>query len=283
MEKIAHISNELKDWILNTLKTGVNPEAIASAMIKKGFDPVFAYKTLLNLVNNKPVETVVREQRPFRYEVPEIAKKGSVISTSDREIKVLMRIEKPFILYLDNVLSHEECDSLIEMSRKRLQPSKVVDSVTGEIKAAAGRTSSGTYYQLSEAPLIGTIEGRIMQLTNFPIENGEGLQVLHYKVGEEYKPHFDYFPENKIQASTGGQRVATVLMYLNDVPEGGETIFPKVGVSVTPKKGSAVFFHYGNSQGQVDRLSLHSSIPVVDGEKWVATKWLRESEILERF
>lgn len=282
MDKITHISNELRDWILNTLKTGVSPESIANAMIKKGFDPIFAYRTILKLVNNKPIETVNRN-RPYVYEDPGIGKKGTIISTSDRNIKVLIRIEKPFILYLENLLSEAECDELIKISRDRLIPSQVVDSVTGEIKTATGRTSSGTYYQINETPLIGRIEQRIAELTDFSIENGEGLQVLHYRVAEEYKPHFDYFPENKIQESTGGQRIGTVLMYLNDVPAGGETIFPKAGVSVIPKKGAAVYFHYGNSEGQVDRMSLHSSIPVVEGEKWVATKWLRQSKILERF
>ncbi|MCM3568026.1 2OG-Fe(II) oxygenase [Neobacillus mesonae] len=282
MEKLTHISNDLKEWIVNTLKTGANPEMIANAMIKKGFDPIFAYKVLLKLVNNQPVQTSGGNMPLYKYETPEIGKKGTILSTSDRDIKVLMRIEKPFTLYLENVLSEQECDELIELSKNRLKPSRVVDNVTGEIKAAPGRTSSGMYFRLEETPLIGRIERRIEELTNIPIENGEGLQVLHYKEGEEYKPHFDYFPESKIQESTGGQRIATVLIYLNDVPAGGETIFPKAGVSVTPKKGSAVYFHYGNSEGQVDRLSLHSSIPVAEGEKWVSTKWLRQSEILDR-
>ena len=282
MEKITHISVELRDWIVNTMKTGASPEAIANAMIKKGFDPIFVYRTLLKLVNNTPVEALAGEQQPYIYEIPEIGQKGNIIATSDRDIKVLMRVEKPFILYLENLLSEEECDELIALSKNRLKPSRVVDTATGEIKTVPGRTSSGTYYRLSETPLIATIEKRIEELTNFPIENGEGLQVLHYKVGEEYKPHFDYFPASKINQNTGGQRIATVLIYLNDVPQGGETIFPKAGVSITPKKGAAAFFHYGNSKGQVDRMSVHSSIPVLKGEKWVATKWLRQSEILKR-
>ncbi|MDV2887736.1 2-oxoglutarate-dependent dioxygenase, partial [Alkalihalophilus pseudofirmus] len=89
MDKITHISNELRDWILNTLKTGVSPESIANAMIKKGFDPIFAYRTILKLVNNKPIETVNRN-RPYVYEDPGIGKKGTIISTSDRDIKVLI-------------------------------------------------------------------------------------------------------------------------------------------------------------------------------------------------
>jgi len=68
-------------------------------------------------------------------------------------------------------------------------------------------------------------------------------------------------------------------MYLNDVQEGGETIFPKMDLSISPKKGAALYFHYGNQEGQTDRLTLHSSVPVLNGEKWVATKWIRQGKI----
>lgn len=282
MANITQISSELKDWIVNTLKSGTSSEAIANALIKKGFDPIFAYKTLLQLANNQQVKTIDSRQGPYVYELPEIGQKGNLIRASDREIKVLVRVEKPFILYLENLLSEEECDELIKLSEHRLTPSRVIDPATGEIKAVPGRTSSGTYYKLGETPLIAAIESRIAELTNHPIVNGEGLQVLHYKIGEEYKAHFDYFPEGKLEESKGGQRVSTVLMYLNDVEAGGETIFPKLGLSVSPKKGAAVYFHYGNSKGQVDRMSLHSSIPVTAGEKWVATKWIRQNEIKVR-
>ena len=76
--------------------------------------------------------------------------------------------------------------------------------------------------------------------------------------------------------AVGGQRVSTLVMYLSDVEQGGETTFPDVGVSVVPKKGAAVYFEYCNSQGQVDPLSLHAGNPVIKGEKWIATKWMRQ-------
>jgi len=277
MPKLTQISNELSNWIQTTLKTGVNPEAIVQAMIKKGFEPEFAYSTLLHIVNDKPVKTA--GPAPYAYEQPEIDMKGKVISVGDRQMKVLMKIEKPYVLYIDNLLSEEECDELITYSGDKLRPSLVFDPATGVKKEVPGRTSSGAYFQLHETELIATIETRIAELTNYPVENGEGLQVLQYKAGEEYKPHFDFFPANQVDQAKGGQRVATVLIYLNDVEAGGETTFPRIGLSVTPKKGSAVYFHYGNSQGQVDRMSLHSSIPVSTGVKWVATKWIREGAI----
>lgn len=279
MTKIKQLSSELRDWIIQTLKTGVSPVAIADALIKKGFDPRFAYESLFKIVGNENIKTTESTQSRYEYEIPDIGQKGNLIKTADRDIKVLSRIEKPFTLHLDNVLSLEECDELISLANERLQPSRVVDPNTGEEKVASGRTSKGMYFRIKENEFIVKIEKRIQELTNFPIENGEGLQVLNYGIGEEYRPHFDFFPPNKIDEDKGGQRVATLLIYLNDVPAGGETVFQKIGLSVVPKKGSAVYFHYGNSKGQVDRLSVHSSIPVQEGEKWVATKWIREDII----
>lgn len=274
------ISDELKIWIKNTLTSGVSPLAIASGMIKKGYDPKQTYEVLFQIVGNESIKTTEdAPQVPYEYESLAINTKGNVLKTTDREIKVLARNEKPFILHLDNVLGSEECDHLIQLSKERLQPSLVVDQKTGEEKLSTGRTSKGMSFYLAENDFIRTIEKRIAEITNYPSENGEGLQVLNYQSGEEYKPHFDYFPRNKVDANRGGQRVGTLLIYLNDVPVGGETVFSKIGLSIVPKKGSAVYFHYANSKGQVDKLSLHSSIPVLEGEKWVATKWIRENKI----
>lgn len=279
MGKISQISNDLKDWITGTLQSGVKPEAIVGAMIKKGFDERFAYSTILRLVSNQPITTVHHGGPAFVYEPVEITNKGNIIHADDRDVKVLFKVEKPLIVHLENVLSAEECDELIDFSTNRLQPSRIFDPKTGEIKEVPGRTSKGTYYQVNQNEFIAKLEKRFSDITSHPVGNGEGLQVLNYKIGEEYKAHFDYFPPDQVDSNSGGQRIATLLIYLNDVEAGGETVFPKLGLSVVPKKGSAVYFHYGNSKGQVDRMSLHCSIPVQKGEKWVATKWIREEEI----
>lgn len=126
-----------------------------------------------------------------------------------------------------------------------------------------------------------------------PAENQEGMQILHYHDGEKYEPHWDYFndPVNA-RPETGGQRIATVLMYLTTVEEGGETIFPNAehkihvpvgapvsacaskGMSVKAIKGDAVMFFAMNPDGTVDKASLHGSCPTLKGDKWSATKWL---------
>lgn len=276
LEKMKTISNELQDWIIDTLKQGVSPLAITNGLIKKGFDARFAYETMFEIAF---ASSEIKGASAYHYESVYLNEQPNSIVVDNQKVFVRSKFIKPAIVQLDDVLSDEECDFLIARAKSRLQPSKVIDANSGAEKAAAGRTSKGMYFNLQEDDFIARIEKRISLLTSYPIENGEGLQVLHYEVGDEYKSHFDFFPDNRVDLRNGGQRIATMLIYLNDVESGGETIFPKINASFTPKKGSAVFFHYGNSLGEVDRKSLHSSLPVQKGEKWVATKWIRQKAI----
>jgi prolyl 4-hydroxylase len=137
----------------------------------------------------------------------------------------------------------------------------------------------GTYFKLGQNDLVKKIEARIAEVTGTPVPNGEGIQILNYAGGGEYRPHFDYFPDNtggRVHTAKSGQRIITIIMYLNDVKAGGATVLPNIKLSVYPKKGSALYFSYFNSKGQVDPTTLHGGSPVVDGEKWIATKWIRE-------
>lgn len=128
------------------------------------------------------------------------------------------------------------------------------------------------------------------------VENGEGLQVLHYEVGQKYEPHHDYFSDD-YNVKRGGNRIATVLMYLSDVEEGGETVFPaakgnvsdvpwwnelsqcgKEGLSVLPKKRDALLFWSARPDATLDPSSLHGGCPVIKGNKWSSTKWFHFNE-----
>ena len=134
------------------------------------------------------------------------------------------------------------------------------------------------FFDVSENPLCSRIEARIAALLNWPVDHGEGLQVLRYRPGAEYKPHYDYFdpaqPGTPSILRRGGQRVATLVIYLNAPARGGATVFPDAGLEVAPVKGNAVFFSYDRADPAT--LTLHGGAPVQEGEKWVATKWLRE-------
>ena len=112
---------------------------------------------------------------------------------------------------------------------------------------------------------------------NIPIEHGESMQILRYTPGQEYKAHYDYFSSTSQAAKNN--RISTLIMYLNDVEQGGETFFPKLNLSVTPKKGMAVYFEYFYTDNDLNELTLHGGSPVIAGEKWVATQWMRKQKV----
>ncbi len=142
------------------------------------------------------------------------------------------------------------------------------------------RSSAGMFFRPQENPLVRRIDLRIAALMGLPADHGEGLQVLHYTPGAQSVPHFDFLmPTNGANVASierSGQRVSTLVMYLNDPDEGGETVFPEAGIAVMPRKGRALYFEYCNAEGQLDPLSLHAALPVLAGEKWVATRWMRQ-------
>ncbi|KAL2633459.1 hypothetical protein R1flu_004938 [Riccia fluitans] len=199
---------------------------------------------------------------------------------------------KPRIFLYHNMLTDEECEHLIKLARPNMQKSTVVDSATGRSKDSRVRTSSGTFLNRGQDPIIAGIEKKIADFTFVPVEHGEGLQVLHYEVGQKYEAHYDYFHDS-FNTKNGGQRIATVLMYLSDVEAGGETVFPAVqvnssqvphwdtlsecakgGLSVRPKKGMALLFWSMAPDVTLDSRTLHGGCPVIAGNKWSATKWL---------
>ncbi|MCL7024066.1 hypothetical protein MKW94_019574 [Papaver nudicaule] len=147
--------------------------------------------------------------------------------------------------------------------------------------------------------VIKNIETRIAAWTFLPEENGEAMQILHYENGQKYEPHYDYF-HDKVNQEYGGQRIATVLMYLSNVEKGGETVFPdsegkasqvkdeswsdcaKKGYAVKTRKGDALLFFGLNLDTSADPTSLHGSCPVIEGEKWSATKWIHVRDFDKR-
>ena len=168
---------------------------------------------------------------------------------------------------------------MVRLAKPKLTRSTVVNAATGAYDVHEARTSRGAHFERGENELVRRIEARIADLTSLPIENGEPIQILHYMPGAEYKPHFDYFDPklagNEKVLAMGGQRIATLIMYLNDVESGGSTIFPDIGLDVLPHKGNAVFFAYSSERGELDARTLHGGSPVASGEKWIATKWIR--------
>lgn len=209
----------------------------------------------------------------------------NTLQTRDGQLmNVVMRCNAPDVVLIDNFMTDQECDALRDLSKDTLTKSTVVDDKTGDGVKHEARTSQGTHFSLAQNALVETIETRISEITGQPAINGEGIQILNYIDGGEYKPHFDYFPDNKggrANMAKGGQRIITVIMYLNEVTAGGATILPEINLNIYPKKGSALYFSYCNANGEVDPLTLHGGSPVIKGEKWIATKWLRQNAYVD--
>lgn len=206
---------------------------------------------------------------------------GHAIACDHGEVRVAFRTRRPHVVLFENVLTADECDQLVAEARPRLQRAGVVDSQRGGSKIDERRTSELTVVDRGATPLVACIDARITRITGVPLARGEPLQVMRYGVGAEYQPHYDYFdlgrPGQAALLRNGGQRVSSLVIYLNDVEAGGETVFPRCGLSVSPRKGSAVYFAYTDAQSRTDPLSFHAGAPVLRGEKWIATRWMRES------
>ncbi|MBQ0139870.1 MAG: 2OG-Fe(II) oxygenase [Kurthia sp.] len=198
---------------------------------------------------------------------------GNKLVVGNREIDILAKYDEPLVVVLGSVLDDAECDALIELSREKLKRSKI--GSTREINDI--RTSSGVFLTDVHDDTITRVEKRIADIIGIPVEHGEGLHILNYKPGQEYKEHFDYFAATS--KSAANNRICTVILYLNDVEEGGETYFPKLNLSVLPKKGSAVYFEYFYTNQELNELTLHGGAPVVQGEKWIATQWIRKQRV----
>ncbi|KAK7376169.1 hypothetical protein VNO78_35023 [Psophocarpus tetragonolobus] len=212
----------------------------------------------------------------------------------ERWVEIISWQPRAFLYH--NFLTKEECEYLINIAKPKMSKSAVVDEKTGKGVKSRVRTSTGTFLGRGSDKIVRNIEKRIADFTFIPVEHGEGLQILHYEVGQKYDPHFDTF-NDRFNIENGGQRIATMLMYISDVEEGGETVFPNAkgnfssvpwwnelsdcgrkGLSIKPKMGDAVLFWSMKPDATLDLSSLHGSCPVIKGDKWSCVKWMHVYE-----
>ena len=294
MSSTQTVTPELRQWIIEQAQAGCRPEDVLASMRASGWNEAVALAslehTLQQFVGAQPkTKTKTKTQAqglplPPAVRVPEPAMLGSPsrLWAGDREVCVLMALRNPRVVVFGGLLSDEECDAMVADAAPRLSRSETVVVDTGGNEVNPARTSQGMFFGRGETPVCQRVEARIAALLNWPVVNGEGLQVLHYRPGAEYKPHHDYFdpaqPGMAAVLQRGGQRVATLVMYLNTPQQGGGTTFPDVSLEVAPIKGNAVFFSYDRPHS-ITR-TLHGGAPVIAGDKWVATKWLREGEFI---
>ncbi|KYO42403.1 hypothetical protein Y1Q_0022249 [Alligator mississippiensis] len=205
--------------------------------------------------------------------------------------------DKPRIVRFLDIISDEEIATVKELAKPRLRRATISNPITGVLETAHYRISKSAWLSGYESPVISRINTRIQDLTGLDVSTAEELQVANYGVGGQYEPHFDFGrvanygvggqyephfdfarkdePDAFKELGTGN-RIATWLFYMSDVSAGGATVFPEVGASVWPKKGTAVFWYNLFPSGEGDYSTRHAACPVLVGNKWVSNKWIHE-------
>ena len=273
------LTPELRQWLVEQTQAGCRPEALLASMRASGWSDEVAQAALRGAAQG-PASAPAQPPPALRLPEPALVGSPSSVLAGDRRVQVLLTLQRPRLVVFGGLLADDECDLLVAAAAPRMSRSETVVIQSGGNEINPARTSEGMFFGRSEMPLCARIEARIAALLQWPVINGEGLQVLHYQPGAEYKPHHDYFdpaePGMAAVLARGGQRLATLVIYLNTPERGGATTFPDLALEVSPIKGNAVFFSYDRPQASTQ--TLHGGAPVLAGDKWVATKWLREGE-----
>jgi prolyl 4-hydroxylase len=189
--------------------------------------------------------------------------------------------ESPRIRLIRNFATPAECRWLVSSAGGRLGPATVFDQETGAQVTDRTRDNSFFIMRIGEmSVLTEVVRHRISSATKLPVPLYEPAQLLHYAVGQRFKPHHDFLdpanPAYHDSLSRFGQRIATFLIYLNDGYEGGETSFPRLGLTYRARQGDALFFANVTHEGVPDPNTLHAGLPPTCGEKWVFSQWIRD-------
>lgn len=206
---------------------------------------------------------------------------GANLDGPERPLQI--QCEDPYIATCDDLFSVLDCRHLIETGRRQLRPAQTI--------ATDGAVSTQTDYRDSSTaeidPFLEDFWSRILQrrmcrLVGLALEHAEPLTLIHYGIGQQYRPHRDYLPPSALSSGVGlqaGQRGHTVIVYLADVEAGGETEFSELDLVIQPRRGRAVLFRNLDREGRPDPRTLHAGLPVQVGEKWLASLWIRQRRL----
>ena len=274
-EKKASAHSNLVAWVGERHAEYYGPAQLFNVMRTSGWGRADAVAALLEALPGELHDEVRMLLRGAPD--PDLSNSPSAITIDGHTVQVLCEMRNPRLVVYGNLLTRDECDELIAGASSRLARSTVTngtDSVVNDV-----RTSSGMFFQRDENPLCARLGARIAALLDWPATYAEDIQVLRYGKDQQYEPHHDYFDaEGDAKWSSvfrrGGQRVGSIVIYLNTPPLGGSTVFPDIPMEVRAVAGNAVFFAYDTPDAS--SRTLHGGAPVSEGEKWVAVKWFRQ-------
>ena len=188
--------------------------------------------------------------------------------------------QEPRIATVKGYVSRPVCDWLIALGKPRLKSAEVYDAESGALRSDRNRTNRAAPLGLDAIDMVTAfVRARISALANVSIGGLEVSQILHYRVGEEFAEHCDYLdvsnPGHARDVARNGQRALTVLIYLNDDYDGGDTAFPALGRAFKGRTGDALVFWNLTPEGAPDWRTRHIGTAPTSGEKWLFSQWIR--------
>lgn len=193
--------------------------------------------------------------------------------------RIIIRGSQSYRMYeIPKFLTKDECREIINTATKiGLHKSEIYGSAADSVSTES-RVSFTAWLPTASSQVVQKINTLTAQLTGYPEDHQEDLQVVRYPEGGFFKPHFDCCEggpdECRRMNATGGPRRVTLIIYMNDGYQGGETYFPNINETVVPVTGKAVVFWSTDEMDGVIQQSFHGGNPVKGGEKWICNKWV---------
>jgi prolyl 4-hydroxylase len=207
----------------------------------------------------REIAEIIGRMKLTEHGNPETVPDGETLSTS------------PSVIIFRHLFSAGECEYLRKAAEPLYQPSIIFDEQRRPARDPVRTSDGGTIHWLIEDPLVHALNRRLAAVTGTAAEQGEAVQILRYRPGQQYRSHFDFV------VASENQRTLTALVYLNHDYKGGETCFVKTGLKIRGRKGDALVFRNAGPDRRPDSLSEHAGLPVTSGTKYLASRWIREN------
>jgi prolyl 4-hydroxylase len=262
---IKQFDSRWRTWLRHNIDRGCSRDELFDILIKEGFEPIEIQHEMKYTagMSSPPVSSAPLES-------------AAHVGPSKEVLPGLRRHESPLLeLYtVDDFLDKKACERLVQLIKARLRPSTISQAGAPDTTFRTSRTCD---LDGSNA-VVGKLDRDICAAMKISASYAEPTQGQFYEVGQEFKPHTDYFEAYELaRFSTArlGQRTWTFMVYLNEPQGGGETAFTSAGFAVKPKTGRAVIWNNLGADGQPNPDTIHQGTPVLAGNKAIITKWFR--------
>ena len=270
------LSNEWREWLNENIAQDQNKDGLFKVLLMHGFS-FDAIKAEMNYKPSIPLDELIDPLSTNRNSATDRGESTANIVNLNKPL-VMPNAEKLLsdkleLYYIDNFLNKKECHHLIKMIRSKLRPSELSSPDADKFF----RTSKTCDLAELNDDIIKKIDDRICNLIQIEKALSEPIQGQYYEVGQEFKPHTDFFEDHELRNNDRalGQRSYTVMIYLNSTEKGGETTFPLINKEFSPSEGKAIIWCNLNIDLSPNLFSLHHAKQVRKGYKAIITKWFR--------